>query len=114
MANKIAVAPEFIYTSVDLSGDTVDVYSGPTIVRAIIVSIVLSNHTVLIYDGDGAATKLIDTLPASLGLASRVEFHDMVFNDGIFFDPDNDSTGTVLVIHSPQPVGDATGGAGLP
>ena len=110
---EFSISPQFVYTTVDVSNNTVSVHSGPCIVRLAKVTVALSAHACPIYDGDGAATTLMATLAASAAIGVTEEFEDVFFQNGIFVDPDDSATGTFWISYAPVNYGVGSG-AGLP
>ena len=96
MATKQAqlVQNQCEYTVVDLSVDTTTVYTGPCTLIGVHVNTILSAHIVLITD----AAVTVASLPASLAAGTNLSFHGLRFDTSLIIDPDNSSTGSLLVM----------------
>lgn len=80
-------------TVVDTSANSTTVSAVPAVLLGIYVNTVLSAHTVVIKDG--ATGKL--TLPASLGAGTKIDCHSATFATSLVVDPDDSSTGEIVV-----------------
>lgn len=82
------------HVSVDTSGDSTTVFSGPCIYYGSIVTTALSAHTVLVKDGAGDT---IDHYAASAAAGTIHAFPFGVKCGSLVVDPDNSSTGNITV-----------------
>ena len=82
------------YTVVDLADDTTTVYAGPCTLLGVYVNTVLSNHIVLIKDD----TLTVGSLHVTMAAGTNIDFHGMRFDTSLIVDPDNSSTGKLLVM----------------
>lgn len=79
---------------VDLADDSTTIYTGPCQLMGIYVNTILSAHIVLIKDG--ALT--MGSLHVSMAAGTNLDFHGMRFDTSLIIDPDNASTGKLLVM----------------
>lgn len=80
-------------TVVDTSANTTTVSAAPAVLLGIYVNTVLSAHTVLITD---AATTML-TLPASMAAGTKIDCHSATFATSLIVNPDDSSTGEIVI-----------------
>ncbi len=85
------------YAVVDLSDNTTTVYTGPCMLLGTHVNTVLSAHIVLITDG--ATT--VASMPASTAAGTDNDYHSIRLETSLIVNPDNSSTGSLLVMYRP-------------
>ena len=96
MTQYATVGPQWKMTEVDVSDNTVTVYAGPALIRAVRVTTALSAHACPI--SDGASGTNVGTLAASAAINAEILFHDMLLPNGIYVDPNDIATGKFIVI----------------
>jgi hypothetical protein len=94
----LAVHPECLMSVQDTSGNgPTTIHAGPALLFGVYVNTVLSAHTVVFKDGTTAKI----TLPASLAAGSERDMHGARFETSLVIDPDDSSTGEVVVFYRP-------------
>lgn len=94
----IGTHQECLMSVQDTSGNgPTTIYAGPCLLIGIYVNTVLSAHTVVFKDSTTAKI----TLPASLAAGTNLQFSGARFETSLVIDPDDSSTGEVVVFYRP-------------
>jgi len=101
MSNKCSVAPQWVYSEVDVADNSTTVFSGPCLLRAAWVTTALSAHAVPILDGGASGTN-IGTFAASAAILDKIEFYDMRVETDLFVDPNDSGTGKIIFLYAPN------------
>jgi len=97
MSQNVTSAPEWLYSSVDLTDNSTVVYTGRCMLRSLIVAADISAHDVVVED----TGTTVAGIAASSAAGTVVDCGDLLCLTGITVDPNDAATGTVTVVYKP-------------
>ena len=91
------VQEQCLYAVVDLSDNSTTVFTGPCMLLGTHVNTVLSAHIVLIQDG----STTVASMPSATAAGTDNDYHSLRLETSLVINPDNSSTGSLLVMYRP-------------